>query len=127
VGINTASLKFLKFSDKTIFSGINTFGSHIILGATLPLLVVVPFTLHRIFPKFLKAKFFDDIKRGELLLFEQDSAFHAAIFAIAGKYTLLHGIRVCYIRCIKFKLFHFSLKGYILIYITVSSIVIIIF
>lgn len=79
------------------FSGINTFGSHIILGATLPLLVIVPFTLHRIFPKFLKAKFFNDIKRGELLLFEQDSAFHAAIFSIAGKYTLLHGIRVCYI------------------------------
>ncbi|XP_024870490.1 GPI ethanolamine phosphate transferase 3 [Temnothorax curvispinosus] len=76
-----------------ILIGINTFGSHIILGATLPLLVVVPFTLHRIFPKFLKAKFFDDIKRGELLLFEQDSAFHAAIFAIAGKYTMLHGIR----------------------------------
>ncbi|KAL0107260.1 hypothetical protein PUN28_015655 [Cardiocondyla obscurior] len=73
--------------------GINTFGSHIILGATLPLLVIVPFTLHRAFPKFLKAKFFDDIKRGELLLFEQDSAFHAAVFAIAGKYTLLHGIR----------------------------------
>ncbi|XP_011697495.1 PREDICTED: GPI ethanolamine phosphate transferase 3 [Wasmannia auropunctata] len=76
-----------------ILIGINTFGSHIILGATLPLLVIVPFTLHRVFPKFLKAKFFDDIKRGELLLFEQDSAFHAAIFATAGKYTLLHGIR----------------------------------
>ncbi|GAB1865544.1 GPI ethanolamine phosphate transferase 3 [Camponotus japonicus] len=76
-----------------ILVGINTFGSHIILGATLPLLVIVPFTLHRIFPKFLKAKFFDDIKRGELLLFEQDSAFHAAIFSIAGRYTLLHGIR----------------------------------
>ncbi|CAL1686108.1 unnamed protein product [Lasius platythorax] len=56
-----------------ILIGINTFGSHIILGATLPLLVVVPFTLHRVFPKFLKAKFLDDIKR--------------------GKYTLLHGIR----------------------------------
>ncbi|XP_029669534.1 GPI ethanolamine phosphate transferase 3 [Formica exsecta] len=76
-----------------ILIGINTFGSHIILGATLPLLVVVPFTLHRVFPKFLKAKFLDDIKRGELLLFEQDSAFHAAIFSVAGKYTLLHGIR----------------------------------
>lgn len=82
------------------------------MGATLPLLVVVPFTLHRVFPKFLKAKFFDDIKRGELLLFEQDSAFHAAIFTIAGKYTLLHGIRVCYIRCItlKFRSFLFILR-----------------
>lgn len=62
---------------------------------TLPLLVIVPFTLHREFPKFLKAKFSEDIKRGELLLFEQDSAFHAAIFSVAGKYVLLHGIRVC--------------------------------
>lgn len=76
-----------------ILIGINTFGSHIILGMTLPLLVIVPFTLHREFPKFLKAKFSEDIKRGELLLFEQDSAFHAAIFSVAGKYVLLHGIR----------------------------------
>jgi len=53
------------------------------------------------FPKYLKTKFFDDIKRGELLLFEQDSAFHAAIFSIAGKYTLLHGIRVNCIKLVK--------------------------
>ncbi|XP_014472092.1 PREDICTED: GPI ethanolamine phosphate transferase 3 [Dinoponera quadriceps] len=79
-----------------ILIGINTFGSHIILGATLPLLVIVPFTLHLVFPKFLKAKFLeDDMKRGELLflLSEQDSAFQAAVFSVAGKYVLLHGIR----------------------------------
>ncbi|XP_076760282.1 phosphatidylinositol glycan anchor biosynthesis class O isoform X2 [Xylocopa sonorina] len=41
-----------------------------------------------------KVKFSEDImKRGELLLFEQDSVFHAAIFSVAGRYTLLHGIR----------------------------------
>lgn len=34
------------------------------------------------------------MKRGELHLFEQDSVFHAAIFSVAGKYVLLHGIRV---------------------------------
>lgn len=76
----------------------NTFGSHIILGATLPLLVIVPFTLYLVFPKLVKVKFLeDDMKRGELLLFEQDSVFHAAIFSVAGKYTLLHGIRVSFI------------------------------
>lgn len=66
----------------------------------MPLLVIVPFTLHLIFPKFLKAKFLEDVmKRGELVLFlfEQDSAFHAAVFSTAGKYVLLHGIRVCFI------------------------------
>lgn len=77
-----------------ILIGINTFGSHIILGATLPLLVAVPFTLYLMFPKLVKVKFLeDDLKRGELLLFEQDSVFHAAVFSTAGKYTLLHGIR----------------------------------
>lgn len=93
---HSPQLKFLSKckTDQKCVAGFNTFGSHIILGATLPLLVIVPFALHRLFPKFLKAKFFDDIKRGELLLFEQDSAFHAAIFSVAGKYTLLHGIRV---------------------------------
>ncbi|XP_015437808.1 PREDICTED: GPI ethanolamine phosphate transferase 3 [Dufourea novaeangliae] len=77
-----------------ILIGINTFGSHIILGATLPLLVIVPYTLYLVFPKLVKAKFSeDDLKRGELLLFEQDSVFHASVFSVAGKYTLLHGIR----------------------------------
>lgn len=77
-----------------ILIGINTFGSHIILGATLPLLVIVPFTFYLVFPKLAKVKFSeDDMKRGELLLFEQDSVFHAAVFSVAGKYILLHGIR----------------------------------
>lgn len=77
-----------------ILIGINTFGSHIILGATLPLLVIVPFTFYLVFPNLAKAKFSEnDMKRGELLLFEQDSMFHAAIFSVAGKYILLHAIR----------------------------------
>ncbi|OAD62078.1 GPI ethanolamine phosphate transferase 3 [Eufriesea mexicana] len=66
----------------------------ILIGATLPLLVIVPFTFYLVFPKLVKVKFLeDDMKRGELLLFEQDSVFHTAIFSIAGKYILLHGIR----------------------------------
>lgn len=70
-----------------------------ILGATLPLLVIVPFTLYLVFPKLIKVKFLeDDMKRGELLLFEQDSIFHTAVFSVAGKYIMLHGIRVSYCR-----------------------------
>lgn len=61
----------------------------------MPLLVIVPFTFYLVFPKLAKVKFSeDDMKRGELLLFEQDSVFHAAVFSVAGKYILLHGIRV---------------------------------
>ncbi|KAG7211397.1 hypothetical protein KM043_010685 [Ampulex compressa] len=77
-----------------ILIGINTFGSHIILGVTLPLLVIAPFTIYLVFPKLAKVKFLEeDMKRGELLLFEQDSVFHTAVFSVAGKYVLLHGFR----------------------------------
>lgn len=77
-----------------ILIGINTFGSHIVLGSTLPLLVIAPFTFYLVFPKLAKVKFADDdMKRGELLLFQKNSVFHAAVFSVAGKYTLLHGIR----------------------------------
>lgn len=61
----------------------------------MPLLVIVPFTFYLVFPNLAKTKFSEnDMKRGELLLFEQDSVFHAAIFSVAGKYILLHAIRV---------------------------------
>ncbi|KAK2581460.1 hypothetical protein KPH14_005130 [Odynerus spinipes] len=77
-----------------ILIGINTFGSHIILGAMLPLLVIVPFTLYLIFPNLCRSKICeDDMKRGELVLYEQESIFHGAIFAASGKYIMFHGIR----------------------------------
>ncbi|XP_014604721.1 PREDICTED: GPI ethanolamine phosphate transferase 3 [Polistes canadensis] len=77
-----------------ILIGINTFGSHIILGAMLPLLVIVPFTLYLIFPNLCKNKLFEDnMKRGELVLYEQESFFHGAIFSASGKYIMFHGIR----------------------------------
>ncbi|KAL2747949.1 GPI ethanolamine phosphate transferase 3 [Vespula maculifrons] len=77
-----------------ILIGINTFGSYIILGAMLPLLVIVPFTLYLIFPNLCRNKICEDnMKRGELVLYEQESIFHGAIFAASGKYILFHGIR----------------------------------
>ncbi|XP_015593772.1 GPI ethanolamine phosphate transferase 3 isoform X2 [Cephus cinctus] len=67
--------------------GINTFGSHIILGATLPLLVVAPFTIYLMLPNLVKMKFRpeEDLKRGELLLYERQAIFHGAVFTVLGK------------------------------------------
>lgn len=63
----------------------------------LPLLVIVPFTLCLIFPSLCRNKICeDDMKKGELILFEQESMFHGAIFAVSGKYIMFHGIRVSY-------------------------------
>ncbi|XP_066592192.1 GPI ethanolamine phosphate transferase 3 [Prorops nasuta] len=77
-----------------ILIGINTFGSHIILGISVPLLVIAPFTLYLILPKMARIKFFEDnLKRGELALFERNDTFHAAIFSVSAKYIQLHGIR----------------------------------
>lgn len=77
-----------------ILIGINTFGSHIILGAMLPLLVIVPFTLYFMFPNLCRSKICEgDMKRGEFILYEQESNFHGAVFAVSGKYIMFHGIR----------------------------------
>ncbi|XP_012284367.1 GPI ethanolamine phosphate transferase 3 isoform X2 [Orussus abietinus] len=78
-----------------ILIGMNTFGSYVIVGCTLPLLVVAPFTMHMMFRDLVKFKFRSDfeLKRGELLLFEKDANFHAAVFSAAGRYLLIHGIR----------------------------------
>ncbi|XP_034939736.1 GPI ethanolamine phosphate transferase 3 [Chelonus insularis] len=77
-----------------ILIGINTFGSHIILGFTLPLLVIVPFTIYIMIPKLVKKfRFENDMKRGELILFDKELIFHNAVFSVAGKYLLIHGFR----------------------------------
>ncbi|XP_043474221.1 GPI ethanolamine phosphate transferase 3 [Leptopilina heterotoma] len=75
--------------------GINTFGSYIILGVSVPLLVIVPFTFGIMFPNVAKPKFKleDGTKKGELLLYERDSAFQSSIFTVCGKYILFHGMR----------------------------------
>lgn len=78
------------------FSGVNTFGSYILFGATLPLLIIVPFALHLMFPNLAKARFRKDLEmsKGELILFDKNVHFHTATFSLAGKYLLFHGVRV---------------------------------
>ncbi|KAF7995365.1 hypothetical protein HCN44_006472 [Aphidius gifuensis] len=75
--------------------GINTFGSSIILGITLPLLVIAPFTIFVMIPKIAKLKFKadNDMKRGELVLFDKESSFHHSIFVVCVKYILFHAFR----------------------------------
>uniref|UniRef100_A0A0C9PZY4 PIGO_0 protein n=1 Tax=Fopius arisanus TaxID=64838 RepID=A0A0C9PZY4_9HYME len=79
-----------------ILIGINTFGSHLLMGITLPLLVISPFTIHAMIPKLARMKFQGDadMKRGELILFDKDNAFHTAVFNTSARYILLHGFRV---------------------------------
>ena len=100
------SLISVEFYLKTIsfFLGINTFGTHIILGMTLPLLIVAPFTLRLVFPNLTKSSKtqWDDVKRGELVLFQNDTQFHSEVFSVIGRYILCHAVRVSFKYCILF-------------------------
>ncbi|XP_033210819.1 GPI ethanolamine phosphate transferase 3 isoform X2 [Belonocnema kinseyi] len=80
---------------QAILIGINTFGSYLILGVTVPLLVIVPFTFGIMFPTVVKPKFQlkECAQKGELILYERDSAFQASVFFACGKYVLFHGMR----------------------------------
>ncbi|XP_012257030.2 GPI ethanolamine phosphate transferase 3 [Athalia rosae] len=75
--------------------GINTFGSHIVLGATLPLVVIAPFTLYFMFPSLAVNKFQSDkdLRRGEILLYEYEGSLFSTAFTISAKYMLFHEIR----------------------------------
>ncbi|OXU29143.1 hypothetical protein TSAR_006404 [Trichomalopsis sarcophagae] len=83
-------------SIRAMLIGMNTFGSHIILGMALPLLIFAPFTLRLVFPNLTKSAKtqWDDVKRGELVLFQNDTPFHSEVFSVAGKYILYHAVRV---------------------------------
>ncbi|XP_015523909.1 GPI ethanolamine phosphate transferase 3 isoform X1 [Neodiprion lecontei] len=79
-----------------VLIGINTFGSHILLGVMLPLIVMAPFTIYFIFPNIAgsKAQSQKDLRRGELLLYESDSSLLTTVFSVSAKYVLFHGIRM---------------------------------
>lgn len=81
-----------------VISGINTYGSHIIMGVLVPLLVIAPFTVCCTYPTLAKLKFHPDydLTRGERILLEQDSAFRNAVFTVLMKYVLFHGTRVSF-------------------------------
>lgn len=85
--------------------GINTFGAHILMGVTLPLLLITPFTLHIMFPSLAATSLNDsqkDLSRGELVFYEKDGNLLNGVFVICCKYVLLLGIRVSLIVLIRY-------------------------
>lgn len=75
---------------------LNTFGSYIVLGILLPLLVIAPFTLFAMMPSVLgKQKEFCKIsERGELMLFEKEKLMTASLFSLSCKYIAGHAVKV---------------------------------
>lgn len=88
---------------------INTFGSHILFGLTIPLLLIAPFTFYVMFPHLCTSSTTStsnyesgpptkwnqkEMKRGELLLYERDSMLLNGVFTVSSKYMLFFGIRV---------------------------------
>lgn len=78
---------------------INTFGSYILMGITLPLLFIAPFTMYVMFPSLYTKKndgqnLQKDLSRGEILLYENDAVMLNGMFTMSCKYILYHGVRV---------------------------------
>uniref|UniRef100_A0A8D9ABB3 GPI ethanolamine phosphate transferase 3 n=1 Tax=Cacopsylla melanoneura TaxID=428564 RepID=A0A8D9ABB3_9HEMI len=75
--------------------GLNTFISFAIHALLLPLILVIPFTLHAIFPKFIplqeKTK---EMKQGELVLFANQNLLYSGLFSLVSKYIIFHGFRL---------------------------------
>lgn len=75
---------------------INTFTSHLMFGLMLPLLLIAPFTLLVMMPKFVSAKsnLKEDINQGELILLEKKNMMYQELFSVSMRYIMFHGIRV---------------------------------
>lgn len=78
---------------------INTFASHIVLSLMLPILLIAPFTLHVMFPKMVPSSSKDiikinDMKRGELILYEKDDLLYYGMFTLCTKFILFFGFRI---------------------------------
>ena len=83
--------------------GLNTFTSHVVLSLMLPILLVAPFTLHTMFSKILPSGVKDgvksnDMKQGELILYERDDMLYQGMFILCAKYMLFFGIRVSWLQ-----------------------------
>lgn len=79
----------------TLLIGVNTFGSYILMGVTLPLLLIGPFTLYIMFPNLASCKSEEkDLNRGELVVYENDALLMRGMFSLGCKYILYHAIRV---------------------------------
>ncbi|GLV36572.1 Phosphatidylinositol glycan anchor biosynthesis class O [Carabus blaptoides fortunei] len=84
----------------TLLIGINTFGSYILMGVTLPLLLIGPFTLYIMFPNLASSKAEEkDLNRGELLMFACMLAVtihcrHLMVWSIFAPKLIFEGLAV---------------------------------
>lgn len=87
---------------------INTFGSYILAGLLLPLLLVTPFALFVMMPsivpkkveyvtndhQFIQQQLQKDFSRGEIILYEKSGMLLKSVFIVCCKYVICHGIKV---------------------------------
>lgn len=73
---------------------INTFGSYIIVGLLLPLLVIAPFSVFIMMPSMIAKKGDNQKDRGEILLYENSGKLLKAVFILCCKYIMCHAIKV---------------------------------
>lgn len=77
---------------------LNTFGSYILMGFTLPILLIAPCTLYIRFPTLISRNKFEKLfTHGEVTLFENDAIMLTNIFVMCCKYILYHAFRVSFI------------------------------
>ncbi|KAF5307208.1 hypothetical protein FQR65_LT00724 [Abscondita terminalis] len=80
---------------------INTFGAFILMGFTLPLLLIAPFTFAFMCPSLCNkrtddSKLLKDVSRGEIILYEKEGVMFNGVFTISCKYILFHAVRVIF-------------------------------
>lgn len=75
---------------------INTFGSYILAGVLLPLLLITPFSLFVMMPSIVprKIELQKDFSRGEIVLYEKSGKLMKSVFILCCKYIICHGIKV---------------------------------
>lgn len=75
---------------------LNTFGTYMLAGILLPLLLIVPFTLCVMMPSVAAKNkvLHPNAQKGELFLFEHDRISTAALFSLSCKYMAGHTVKV---------------------------------
>ncbi|KAB0804314.1 hypothetical protein PPYR_01284 [Photinus pyralis] len=75
---------------------INSFGPYILMGVTLPLLCIVPFTFYVMFPSMFSKRHDEqnEIAHGEILLYERNGILFTSVFTISCRYILFHAVRI---------------------------------
>lgn len=73
---------------------INTFGSYIVMGLSLPLILISPFSFYVMMPSFISKRNKLSLSRGELELYDRNDKVGSNIFKLCCNYSMCHIIRV---------------------------------